>query len=91
MAVGDMDDRLIITIDYETAPGQPTSVNCLRLARDYKDVTEGRVLVVLEHPAGHYYCNAHRVLEVCSRWGRAGILAAPSSLYKAIRRLCTIS
>lgn len=43
-----MDDQLIITIDYETAPragdlGKLFSA----LARDYKDVTEGRLLVVL--------------------------------------------
>lgn len=42
-----MEDQLIITIDYETAPrADDLGELFTALARDYKDVTKGRVLVV---------------------------------------------
>jgi hypothetical protein len=42
-----MDDQLIITIDYETAPrADDLGELFVALARDYKDMTKGRVLVV---------------------------------------------
>jgi hypothetical protein len=42
-----MDDQLIITIEYETAPrADDFGELFVALARDYKDMTKGRVLVV---------------------------------------------
>jgi len=42
-----MDDQLIITIEYETAPrADDLGELFAALARDYKDMTKGRVLVV---------------------------------------------
>ena len=42
-----MDDQLIITIEYETAPrADDIGELFAALARDYKDMTKGRVLVV---------------------------------------------
>ncbi|WP_369721327.1 hypothetical protein AB8Z38_30535 [Bradyrhizobium sp. LLZ17] len=42
-----MDDQLVITIEYETAPrADDLGELFVALARDYKDMTKGRVLVV---------------------------------------------
>ena len=45
--IGGMDDQLIVTIDYEIAPrADDLGELFAALARDYRDMTKGRVLVV---------------------------------------------